>query len=181
VVGINERSISQEYPFTQIDYVEISSVTKGRLESSITVDLIEAPSRAQRLVTHGDTIWSGVRPNRESYLFIQHPKENLVVSTGFVVLTPQKIPPTYLFSWVTTGDFVDYLTVNADGSAYPAVRAEHFANADLLIPSKEVLAEFEKIVAPMRAKIHSNEQQSRSLAQIRDALLPKLMSGEITI
>jgi type I restriction enzyme S subunit len=181
LVGINEKSLSCEYPHTQIEYIEISSVTKGKLEASITVSLEAAPSRAQRLVSHGDTIWSGVRPNRESYLFIQHPNENLVVSTGFVVLTPHKIPPTYLFSWVTTENFVDYLTANADGSAYPAVRAEHFGNADLLIPSKEILAEFERIVAPMREKIHQNEQQSRTLGQIRDALLPKLMSGEIRV
>lgn len=179
VVGINLKSISQNYSFLQIEYIEISSVSKGKLESSLSIDLNEAPSRAQRLVSHGDTIWSGVRPNRESYLFIQYPKDNLVVSTGFIVLSPQKIPPTYLYSWVTTDSFVDYLTVNADGSAYPAVRADHFGDAEILLPSQEILAKFEKITAPMRAQIHANDEQSRTLAQIRDALLPKLMSGEI--
>lgn len=181
VVGINEKSISQKYPFSQIEYIEISSVTKGKLESSLSVSLKEAPSRAQRLVRHGDTIWSGVRPNRKSYLFIQFPKENVVVSTGFVVLSPNKVPPTFLFSWVTTEDFVDYLTANADGSAYPAVRADHFGNAEIILPSQELLAEFEKNVAPLRARMHSNDEQSRRLAQIRDTLLPKLMSGEIIV
>jgi type I restriction enzyme S subunit len=181
VVGINTKSITQNYPYSQIDYIEISSVSKGKLESSSSINIKEAPSRAQRLVCHGDTIWSGVRPNRESYFFIQNPKENLVVSTGFIVLSPKKIPPSYLYSWVTSETFVDYLTANADGSAYPAVRVDHFGDAEILLPSQEILAEFEKIVASMRAQIHFNEQQSRTLAQIRDALLPKLMSGEIQL
>ena len=181
VVGINTSTITQDYPFSHIDYIEISSVSKGKFESSTSINRKEAPSRAQRLVGHGDTIWSGVRPNRESYLFIQNPKENLVVSTGFIVLSPQKIPPSYLYSWVTTEAFVDYLTANADGSTYPAVRADHFGDAEVLLPSQEILAEFEKILAPMRAQMHVNDEQSRTLAQIRDALLPKLMSREIKV
>ena len=77
--------------------------------------------------------------------------------------------------------FVEYLTANADGSAYPAVRSDHFGNAEILLPDRDILEKFEKIVAPMRAKIHANDEQSYTLAQIRDALLPKLMSGEISI
>jgi len=181
VVRINEKSIDQNYPHSTIEYIEISSVTEGKLESVTVTNRHDAPSRAQRLVNHGDTIWSGVRPNRKSYLFIQKPNENLVVSTGFITLSPKKIFPSYLYSWVTTELFVDYLTANADGSAYPAVRAEHFGDAEILLPDSPVLEQFEKIVAPMRAKKHHNDEESRTLAQIRDALLPKLMSGEIHI
>jgi type I restriction enzyme S subunit len=181
VVGINEKSIDQTYPHSTIEYIEISSVTEGKLESVTVTNYLDAPSRAQRLVNHGDTIWSGVRPNRKSYLFIQKPKENLVVSTGFITLSPKKILPSYLYSWVTTELFVDYLTANADGSAYPAVRAEHFGDAEILLPAQPVLEQFEKIVAPMRSKKHYNDEQSRTLAQIRDALLPKLMSGDIQV
>jgi len=181
VVGINEKSINQDYPFSNIDYIEISSVSEGKLDSVTSINRKEASSRAQRLVSHGDTIWSGVRPNRKSYLFIQKPKENLVVSTGFVTLSPKKIPPSYLYSWVTTESFADYLTANADGSAYPAVRADHFGDAEILLPLEKILAEFERNVAPLRAQMHINDEQSRALVQIRDALLPKLMSGEIQV
>ena len=58
VVEINTKSIPQNYPFSQIDYIEISSVSKGVLESSAVIDLKDAPSRALRLVRHGDTIRS---------------------------------------------------------------------------------------------------------------------------
>ena len=181
VVEINKRSISRSYPHETIDYIDISSVNTGRLEGITTYDLQNVPSRAKRLVKHGDTIWSTVRPNRKSYLFISKPKENLVVSTGFAVLTPTKIPPAYLYLWVTTDEFVDYLVANADGSAYPAVLPERFADAEMLLPPMDVLEKFEAVVGVMLAQIAHNEQQSHALAALRDALLPRLMSGEVRV
>jgi type I restriction enzyme S subunit len=179
--AINARSVGRDYPFEEIEYVDISSVTIGRLESCSRYARADAPSRARRLVCNGDTIWSCVRPNRRSYMFICDPVPNLVVSTGFSVISPKTVTPCYVHSWVTTDEFVDYLTANADGSAYPAVTQEHFAVADILLPPVTVLAQFDDSAQPLRNAIHANDQQSRALAGIRDALLPKLISGEIRI
>ncbi len=134
VAVINGLSITAGYPHETIEYVDISSVTTGALTGTTTYRIGDAPSRARRLVRHGDTIWSCVRPNRRSYLFISRPDQNLVVSTGFAVLTPNAVPPAYLYASVTTDDFVDYLAARADGSAYPAVRPDDFASAEVMIP-----------------------------------------------
>jgi type I restriction enzyme S subunit len=181
VVSINERSISKNYPHEVVQYIDISSVTEGRLDGVSLHELKHAPSRAKRLVQSGDTIWSCVRPNRKSYLYIHQPPDNLVVSTGFVVLTPKKIPPSYLYSWVTTDQFVDYLSMNADGSAYPAVRPEHFNMATIVIPSESILSDFENVAAGLRKRFCENEKESRILGTIRDSLLPKLLSGRIRV
>ncbi|QIZ71237.1 restriction endonuclease subunit S [Oxynema aestuarii] len=181
VVKVNPRSVTKNYSHQVIQYVDISSVTTGRLEKTTAYQLSDAPSRAKRLVRHGDTIWSGVRPNRRSYLFIHTPPENLVVSTGFVVLSPKAIPPSYLYAWVTTDEFVDYLTFNADGSAYPAVRPDRFSDAQILIPLPAILDKFELQVGSIRNKIFQSNYESRIMALTRDTLLPKLLSGEIRI
>jgi len=181
VVGINESSIARSYPHETIEYVDISSVSSGRLDTTVQHDLSSAPSRARRLVSHGDTIWSCVRPNRKSYLFIHQPVPNLVVSTGFAVLTAKEIPPSYLYAWVTADAFVDYLSYSADGSAYPAVRPERFAEALILIPPRPVLDRFEEIAGPIRDAVASNEEESRTLAGLRDTLLPELISGQIRV
>jgi type I restriction enzyme S subunit len=181
VAVVNELSITAGYPRGTIEYVDISSVATGVPTGTTTYRIGDAPSRARRLVRHGDTIWSCVRPNRRSYLFISNPVPNLVVSTGFAVLTPNAVPPGYLYAWVTTDEFVDYLAARADGSAYPAVRPDDFASAEVLIPPGPILARFEGCVGPMRERIAHNERESRTLAAIRDALLPKLMSGEIEV
>ena len=181
VVDVNSQSIDKNYPHKVIEYVDISSVGIGISENTTQYKLSEAPSRARRLVKHGDVIWSGVRPNRKSYLFICNPIDNLVVSTGFIVLSPKQIPSSYLYAWVTTSMFVDYLTLNASGSAYPAVKAEHFEIAEIILPSKAILGMFHSIVDPMRIKTHENSLQIQTLTKTRDALLPKLMSGQLRV
>lgn len=179
IAGVNERSIKKDYPNDIIQYVDISSVVEGRLKGTTTYEISVAPSRARRLVRHGDTIWSSVRPNRRSYLFIHTPPENLVVSTGFAVLTPRLVPACYLYAAVTTDQFVDYLSYAADGSAYPAVLPGRFEDAPVLFPAQHVLLAFERQVAGLRDQIAINDREARSVAQTRDALLPKLLSGEI--
>jgi type I restriction enzyme, S subunit len=179
--AINARTIQKGYPHEVIKYVDISSVTVGRLEATTAYHLDAAPSRAQRLVAHGDTIWSCVRPNRKSFLFVHQPEDNLVVSTGFAVLTPKQVPPCYLYAWATTDDFVDYLSYNADGSAYPAVRPERFAAASILLPPQPILDQFEVIVGRLRDRIAANERESFALATTRDILLPKLLSGALRV
>lgn len=51
----------------------------------------------------------------------------------------------------------------------------------ILIPSDEKLDEFEGIVAPMDTAIRNNYDEICYLEQIRDSLLPKLMSGELDV
>ena len=77
--------------------------------------------------------------------------------------------------------FVDYLTLNASGSAYPAVKAEHFEIAEIVLPSKLVLEKFHSLIDPMRIKSHQNSLQIQTLTKTRDSLLPKLMSGQLRV
>lgn len=181
IVEVNSDSIRSDYPHKEIKYIDISSVEVGHLVGVSKLEIQNAPSRARRLVKHGDTIWSCVRPNRKSYLFIQHPAENTVVSTGFAVLSPKISSHSFVYLWVTTDDFVDYLTANAEGSAYPAVRPESFERAPVVIPPDDVLIAFEKIVKLFFELRYQNAAQMRNLVSIRDGLLPKLLSGELRV
>jgi type I restriction enzyme S subunit len=180
-ITVNERSITKDYSQNEIEYIDIASVSVGRLESTQKYELTNAPSRARRLVKHGDTIWSTVRPNRKSYLFISNPKENLVVSTGFAVLTPKTIPSSFLYFLSTTDKFVNFLVSNAEGSAYPAVSADRFAEVEFPMPPEKELTEFEKTVSPMLAKITQNELENQTLSELRDWLLPMLMNGQVKV
>ena len=52
---------------------------------------------------------------------------------------------------------------------------------ELLLPDNETLDRFNAIIAPMAAVIVSNQEENQRLAEIRDVLLPNLMSGEIKL
>ncbi len=181
IADINGRTMRKDYPHAEIEYVDISAVSEGHLGETTRHPRASAPSRAQRLVAHGDTIWSCVRPNRRSFLFIANPPPNLVVSTGFAAISPRCPSAAFVYAATTTDEFTDYLVANAEGSAYPAVRPDAFAKASLVVPSDEVLAAFEKIVGPWLVQAAHNVRESRTLAALRDTLLPKLLSGELRV
>lgn len=181
VCDVNARSIRKGDLEGKIEYVNISSVTRGHLDEIERVDFADAPSRARRLIQDGDTIWSCVRPNRMSYLYIHDPPENRIVSTGFAVLTPKEIGPSFLYQLTTQPEFVEYLVANATGSAYPAVRGDHFETAKFCCPPSDVLDAFEAMTQPMRRWIGEAERESRKLAELRDYLLPRLLSGKVRV
>jgi type I restriction enzyme S subunit len=178
---INQRTIRKDEAEGEIEYIDISSVTVGHLEAVQRVPFADAPSRARRRVRHGDTIWSCVRPNHRSYLFIHTPPSNRIVSTGFAVLSPGRFSPSYLHELTIQQEFVDYLVANADGSAYPAVRPEHFAIAKVIVPPNDVIEAFEKMTMPFRDLIDLAERETSKLATMRDLLLPRLLSGEVRV
>lgn len=136
VVDINSESITKSYPYNEIEYIDISSVNSGSYDGTKTIALKDAPSRAKRIVKNGDTILATVRPNLRSFLYVKNPVSNAVVSTGFAVLRAKqdKLDSRYLYYTVTTQYFTDYLTLNAKGSAYPAVDAGIIGRAEINLP-----------------------------------------------
>jgi type I restriction enzyme S subunit len=179
IAEINAQSIKRGDEPEFINYVNISSVSPGRIDQIEQMSFSEAPGRARRIVQHGDIIWSTVRPNRRSYSVIYDPLPNTIASTGFAVITQKTTPYTYLYYVVTTDDFTDYLVNNATGSAYPAVNASDFEKAEILLPPKPLTDAFHKIVDDIFAQKHILSMKNDTLRQTRDLLLPHLISGEL--
>ena len=66
-------------------------------------------------------------------------------------------------------------------SAVPGLNRNHAYMSKQIIPSESVLAAFDSQIAPIFGTIHANQEQSRTLAMLRDTLLPKLLSGELSV
>jgi len=164
----------------KIIYVDLSNTKWGRIDSLTAYDSADAPSRAQRVLRPGDTIVGTVRPGNGSYAFIA--EGGLTGSTGFAVLRPRAAHyAEVVYLAATAPDNIDRLAHLADGAAYPAVRPEVVAATPVVCPGDEVLARFSQAAGPALAKIAQNERTSRTLAALRDALLPKLIRGEIRV
>jgi len=68
-----------------------------------------------------------------------------------------------------------------EGTLFGSISGEGFRNIKIVIPSPEIVAEFERKMRSVDQTIENNESQSKNLASIRDALLPKLLSGELRV
>jgi type I restriction enzyme, S subunit len=180
IANVNQSSLKSNYQGA-IEYVDISSVKSGIILETTQYEFIDAPSRARRIVQHGDVIWSCVRPNLKAYTIIWNPPENMIVSTGFAVITPRLVPSSYLYFSVTTNEFISYLSNNAKGTSYPAVRGVDFETAKILYPLSSVVQIFDNIVKPLINQISILNVQSKKLQQARDLLPPRLMNGVIPV
>lgn len=177
---INQSNLGSTFD-GEIEYIDIASVTPNSINETTQYSFREAPSRARRVVQHGDIVWSCVRPNRRSHAVIWQPLENLVASTGFAVISPVSVPTSFLYQAVTTNAFVGYLENRAKGAAYPAAVASDFQRAELLVPSPALLAAFNDFAEPLLSQIHNLHIQNQKLRTARDLLLPRLMSGELAV
>ena len=180
VAEINRESLPNSFD-AEIEYIDISSVTPGNINETTRCDFRDAPSRARRVVQHGDIIWSCVRPNRRSYAVIWQPGSSLIVSTGFAVITPMSIPTAFLLQTTTTDAFVGYLGNHARGAAYPAVVAGDFERFEILIPRSSLVAAFNEQAEPLLSQAHTLRLQNGRLRAARDLLLPRLMNGGIAV
>ena len=83
--------------------------------------------------------------------------------------------------------YLRFSLLNADilslvtGSAQPQLTIANFSYLKLLEPSKGVTVAFHKLVDPLWTKAAANDRESRTLATLRDSLLPKLLSGELSV
>lgn len=85
--------------------------------------------------------------------------------------------PAFAYYLLRTLDFAMF---NA-GSAVPTLNRNHVHNLPLSIPPSELIERFENFAMPLLDTIYANEKQSRTLASLRDTLLPKLMRGDVRV
>ena len=164
----------------QIQYVDLSNTKWGRIESVTNYDADDAPSRAQRVLRPLDTIVGTVRPGNGSYALISD--DGLTASTGFAVLRPlRREYAEFVYLAATARENIERLSNLADGGAYPAVRPEIVSATQVPRAGENLINEFSHQVSSMLAGIAANERKSRTLATLRDTLLPRLISGELRI
>lgn len=177
---LNPESWSERNAPERVKYVDLSNTKWGTIESVFVYEWADAPSRARRVLRPGDTIVGTVRPGNGSYAFVNRP--GLTGSTGFAVLRP-KTPQqkSIIYCAVTSPKNIERLTHLADGGAYPAVRPETVAATELILSTSHIYLAFSSLVDPLLKRVELNKEENATLAQVRDLLLPKLMSGEIRV
>lgn len=182
VADINKSSLRASDSWESIRYIDISSTSEGNVAETAVYKRGEEPSRAKRRLAHGDTALSTVRPNRRSYFLALNPAEDLIASTGFAIVSPRAVPWAYLHSALTLDSIFSELGNLADGGAYPAVRPTVIGGLTVVVPSdRHLLRSYQRAAGPLYELAAHNRDQSSTLAELRDTLLPKMISGELTL
>jgi len=178
VTGINQDVLSENTNSDYVlRYVDISNVdSNGLILNSQEMRFENAPSRARRMVKHGDTIISTVRTYLRAIAFINKPPGNLIVSTGFAVIRPKpELHPKFLWRVVQSSDFVDAVVSYSEGVSYPAINSSVLANFMVWFPSineQLAIADFlDRETAEIDALIAKKEGLIELLQEKRTALI----------
>lgn len=184
VAECNQDSYSAKDGWTFVNYLDTGSITRNQIQDIQEIPMSEAPSRARRKVRKLSIVYSTVRPNQCHYGIIHDVKEHMLVSTGFAVIdAKESISPYRIFLELTQDCVTRQLQVLAEQSVctYPALNPSDILAREMVIPELSVEQRFDSAIRPMFEQMELANQESRSLAALRDALLPKLMSGEIDV
>ena len=180
---INKKTINKD-EHKQIEYLDTGSITQGHISNTEIYSVDMAPSRAQRKVEDLSILYSSVRPRLLHYGILSTPKENFIVSTGFVTLDAKcKKMALMVYYFLTSNTITEHLASIADTavSSYPSISPDDIAYLDIVIPSNDIIQKYNDIVEPMFRKMSTLRKEIDSLTKQRNELLPLLMNGQASV
>lgn len=104
----------------------------------------------------------------------------VAINQGYIAIPPGgELSPLYLLFWCRQN--MEGIKGRANGSTFMEISKKAFRPIPALVPSAETLEVFAGIAEPLFERLADNERQAQTLAQIRDTLLPRLISGQLRL
>jgi type I restriction enzyme, S subunit len=171
-----------DYPDEAFDHFSIPAFDKGcspLVETGVTI-------KSNKLVVKPNCVLVSKLNPRIQRVWL--PDDNAIerrriASTEFLVLSPNDSwAREYLYCQIMTADFQERMAgqVTGTSNSHQRVKPQDFLNM-LIVDSKSTRIAFSNFISPLFDKVRSNLVQNILLGQLRDALIPKLLSGAIRV
>ncbi|MCR2831160.1 NADAR domain-containing protein [Acidithiobacillus ferrooxidans] len=188
-VRLNASTLGEKTnPDFEFRYLDIGSVKTGRLAKELERLRFEnAPSRARRVLRRGDTIISTVRTYLKAIWYVNEEADDLIASTGFAVLTPgREVEPEYLGYVIQSTSFVNRVTANSIGIAYPAIAETVLGRFPVVMPStleeqQAILAHIKVESAPLDQAIEQALTEIKLIREYRDRQIADVVTGQVDV
>ncbi len=188
-VRLNASALGEKTdPDFEFRYLDIGSVKTGRLAKELErLRFKNAPSRARRILRRGDTIISTVRTYLKAIWFINEEADDLIASTGFAVLTPgSDVEPEYLGYVIQSTAFVNRVTANSIGIAYPAIAETVLGRFPVAMPStvteqQAIVAHIKAESAPLDQAIEQALTEIKLIREYRDRQIADVVTGQVDV
>lgn len=104
----------------------------------------------------------------------------VAINQGYIAMPPGgQLPPAYLYFWCQLN--MDIIKGRANGSTFMEISKKAFRPIPALLPSPQVINRFNDFATDVFNRLSVNEKHARALAELRDTLLPRLISGKLRL
>lgn len=187
---IRDRTSNIQYGLTQSassdpvgpHFLRITDIRGGAINwSTVPFCKVSSEDYEKYKIKAGDIFVARTGASTGENIYIIEPPNAIFASYLVRFQFPALSIARIVGAFMRTGTYFDYVAGAIGGSAQPNASAQVLAGASLVFPTKEVANSFYKAIHSADLLRSKNDEQSRTLVSIRDALLPKLLSGEIRV
>ncbi|MDE1263078.1 restriction endonuclease subunit S [Vibrio aestuarianus] len=181
------KNHSQSYDLKSVDevvFVNTGDVLEGDFLHKDYSPVVGLPGQAKKAIKEDDILYSEIRPKNKRFAYVDFDVSDYVVSTKFMVIQAnEKVHPRLLYMMLTRQNTIDEFNVIADSRSgtFPQITFKAISNLEFCMAPRKVQDAFVAQVMPMIQLQRSLKTENKRLAELRDTLLPKLLSGEIEL
>jgi len=159
-------------------------ITKGKVDTSSAYLISDADFdkvNQRSKVDTFDILLTMIGTVGEVVVVYDNPVEFAIKNVG-LFKTSQRPELVWLFYWhLQSFKMKHYLEVRMAGTTQQYLTLKTLRTIPVILPSNELLIKFNEVVSPLMSRISDNYKQSQTLSNLRDTLLPKLLSGEVDL
>lgn len=178
---VNSKSLnSKTEPNLVVNYIDIESVSTGKINNIKQMIFSQAPSRARRVVKKNDVIMSTVRPYLKAFVKVKSSLNNLVCSTGFAVLEANEgVNSEFVYQSILSNYFIEQIKNKMVGSNYPAVNSDDVKESKLILPSIQEQEKIAEILSTVDEQIENTEKLIQKNQELKKGLMQQLLTKGI--
>ncbi len=186
-LGNLAQNFSKTFDFSQhesVIFINTGDVLSGKFLHSNLVSKDGLPGQAKKSIDKNDILLSEIRPANQRYAFVDFDANNYVVSTKFMIIRAFEMIETRLLYRILTSQssLAEFqIVAESRSGTFPQITFDSISYFPIILAAKSIQISFLNLISPLEKQIKQNNLQSETFANIRDTLLPKLMSGEIRV
>jgi len=175
--GTPSKAVAEYYTKNGIAWITPKdlSVSHSKFTSKGETDITELgyKNSSAKIMPRGSVLFS----SRAPIGYISIAKNDICTNQGFKSVVPNNGCTAFVYYFLLSN--TENIESKATGSTFKEASGALMKSLELVIPSEDILEKFENIMSPIFELQEKFEAENETLATLRDALLPKLMNGEI--
>lgn len=176
-------SVTHNFNTNRLIFLNTGDIEDGQFLHSEYMAVADMPGQAKKTIMPNDILYSEIRPINRHFAYVDFQADNYVVSTKLMVIRANSFDSRRLYHFLTLQDTLEELQMQAESRSgtFPQIRFENISKLPILIADSNTETAFITLLHAAYNQIEHNNSENKKLSELRNSLLPQLMSGKIDV